>query len=516
VTDPGETSARLDRLGVGRFSWRWAAWLVALLVGVGVGGFAYAHELRDGLVVSGLRTIGLGGAVWGLYIACYVYFVGLSFAGISTAALARLFALRDLEPVARIAELLAIVSLLVGSVCIVVDLGRPFQGLLYLPLYARPSSPFFGTFTLVLAGYLFASLVYFFLAGRADAAACAERFPRFRLAYALWAAGWRGTEAERARRSRSSFWLSLCILPLLVAAHSTLGLVFGIQGGRPGWFSALQAPSFVVLAGSSGTAMLIVVAAAFRRLMGLDELIPVRTFRLLGNLLWTLTLAYLYLMAMEEITATYAAAEADARVAHEVVFGAYAGAYLATVACFAVGTAIPFVHFVRGRTHVGWLVFAAVLVNAGSLVKRLLITVPSQTHGTLLPYPTGTYVPSLGEVGVMLGLCAAGGLVFLVFPRLFPILSVVSEELEEEGAPVAGKAGFLRAAIFWTTLASGLALAVVGFALSLRIGTLPHLDPVVPASPLLFAVGVMLTFYSAAAYETLPPARDGSRRMRRQ
>ena len=52
-------------------------------------------------------------------------------------------------------------------------------------------------------------------------------------------------------------------------------------------------------------------------------------------------------------------------------------------------------------------------------------------------------------------------------------------------------------------------LAVAGFLLSLRVGTLPYLDPVVPYSPMLFAVGVMLMFLSAAAYEPLPPTRRG-------
>ncbi len=507
-------ASRIEELGVGRFSRRWLIAVCALLIVIAWGVRAYSHELSHGLITSGLRAIGEGGAVWGLYITFYVYFIGLSFAGISTAALARLFALDELKPLTRIAELLAISSLLVGSLCIVADLGRPLRGMLYLPLYARPSSPFFGTFTLVVAGYLFASLVFFFLAGRADAAACAKSFPRFRWAYALWASGYRGTDAEKRRRSRSSYWLSLCILPLLVTAHSTLGLVFGIQVGRPGWFSTLQAPSFVILAGSSGTAMLVIIAAVVRKLLGLEEVIPVRTFRLLGNLLWTITLTYLYLMAMDEITTSYAGAEAEARVAHEIVFGAYAGMFWTTVACFGIGTLILFLQFVRGATRVGWAVVAAVLINFGSILKRFLVTVPSQTHGMLLPYPTGHYVPSAGEISVVLALSAACALIFLCFAKIFPIIPLASAapvRLERAEAPPAERElPIVRGAIFGTTLAAGLTLAVAGFLLSLRVGTLPYQDPVVPFSPLIFAFGVMLTFGSAAVYETLPPARRRS------
>ena len=144
--------------------------------------------------------------------------------------------------------------------------------------------------------------------------------------------------------------------------------------------------------------MLIIIAAAVRKLLGLESVIPVSAFRLLGNLLWIVTLTYLYLMAMDEVTSSYAAAAAEARVAHEIVFGAYAGMFWTTVACFGIGTLILFLQFLRRATRIGWAVVAAVLINVGSILKRFLITVPSQTHGMLLPYPTGHYVPSAGEI----------------------------------------------------------------------------------------------------------------------
>ena len=58
--------------------------------------------------------------------------------------------------------------------------------------------------------------------------------------------------------------------------------------------------------------------------------------------------------------------------------------------------------------------------------------------------------------------------------------------------------------LFALTLGVGLTLVVSGFLLCLRMGTLPFLDPIVPFSPVVFIVGVMLTFYSAAVFETVP------------
>ena len=141
--------------------------LVALVV---LGIYAYAHELSEGMAVTGLRNIGpMGGATWGLYITFVVYFVGLSFAGISTAALIRLARIERLRPISRMAELLTVVALVLARLAIIADLGQPLRGIINLFRYARPQSPFFGTFTLVISGYLFASLVYLYLDGRRDA-----------------------------------------------------------------------------------------------------------------------------------------------------------------------------------------------------------------------------------------------------------------------------------------------------------------------------------------------------------
>lgn len=497
----------LENLGVGRVTPRWAAAVAFLSVVVAWGIYTYSVEVSHGMISTGMRTLGKGGATWGLYIMFAVYAIGVSFAGVSTAALVRLFQLRSLEPLTRIAELLTIVALMVGALCILSDLGRPLAGLRFLPQYARPASPFFGTFTLVVSGYLFASLVYFYLAGRADAASCARSSTRLRWLYRLWASGYRGTPAERRRHERVSFWLSLFVLPLLVTAHSTLGFVFGIQGGRPGWFSALQAPGFVVLAGASGIGFLILLAAAARSFLGLEDTIRLEAFRLLGSFLWILTLTYLYFMIVEELTASYAASRAETHVTHEIVWGTYAPIFWTTVTSFAVATAIGFLQFVTRRTSVAWTVTAALLVNVGAILKRFLLVVPSQTHGMLLPYPEGRYVPSFGELSVVIGLFAFAALLYLLFAKIFPIVPLGETGAESAEAPLEAEPALLRTAAFWTTLVTGLSLAVTGFLLSLRVGTVYYDDPVVPFSPVIFIVGVMMTFYSAAVYETIPPPR---------
>jgi molybdopterin-containing oxidoreductase family membrane subunit len=424
-------ATRVERLpyGIGRFGAGWYALIIGLLAAVAWGLFAYSREFTEGLVLTGMRDIGtMGGATWGLYVSFVVYFVGVSFAGITTAAVIRLFNLDFMKPVARAAEVLTVVALLLAGPTILLDLGQPLRGIVNLFRYGRPQSPFFGTFTLVIAGYLFASLVYLYLDGRRDAAVCARVPGRLQGFYRAWAAGYRDTPAERDRHARVSFLLALAILPLLVTAHSTLGFVFGLQVGRPGWFSGLQAPAFVVLAGISGIGVLIVIAAVLRFVLPARERLSLPIFRWLGNVLMILTAAYLYFVVVDWLTAIYQRRLAEEDVINAIFTGEYAWLYWLSVGCLILAFLVQFGQFLLRRYSIALIVLSGVVVNVAAIGKRVLVVVPSQTHGALLPYQSGSYSPTWVEYSVVVGLFALGTLLFVLFMKVFPIIEVPEAE----------------------------------------------------------------------------------------
>jgi len=492
---------RVERLpyGVGRFTGGWYLLIIVLLAFIGLGIYAYSRQFTEGLVVTGMRDVGtMGGSTWGLYITFDVYFVGVSFAGITVAALIRLLNLSRLKPVSRMAELLTVVSLILAGFSVLADLGQPVRGIVNLFLYARPQSPFFGTFTLVIAGYLFASLVYLYLDGRRDAAFCARVPGRLQGFYRAWAAGYRDTPAERERHERTSFWLAIAILPLLVTAHSTLGFVFGLQVGRPGWFSALQAPGFVIMAGVSGVGLLIVIAAVLRRVLKAEDQLGPEIFKWLGNFLTVLILVYLYFMVVEWLTNMYAAPEHEAKITRALLTGEYAWLFWGVVAAMVIAWGVlilPYLPALRSvrlpafhpeyarvtgtaalavvvmmlfrvipvtrqagltlfsavapwlpwllaillalfalsilplirRDIIAGAVLSGILVNLAAIGKRYLVVVPSQTHGTLLPYPIGFYSPTQVEYSIILGLFALGTVLYVLFVKVFPIMETPEE-----------------------------------------------------------------------------------------
>jgi molybdopterin-containing oxidoreductase family membrane subunit len=420
-------AVRTERLpyGVGRFSVGWFLLMVVMLAVVVFGIYAYSRQIVIGHVVTGMRDTGtMGGAPWGLYIAFLVYFVGVSFAGVTIAALIRLLNLDSLRPISRMAEVITVIALVLAVLCILPDLGRPLRGIVNLFRYARPQSPFFGTFTLVLAGYLFASLVFLYLGIRRDAARLATRSGPLRWLHRFLAFGYGDTPAERERHSRTSFWLALAILPLLITAHSTLGFVFGLQIGRPGWFGSLQAPGFVALAGVSGVGLVIVVAAIVRQVQNIKAELNFDIFKWLGNLLMVLTVTYLHSMVVELLTNTYAARLHEASVTSALISGQFAWIFWTSVVLLAGSFLVQFLQFVSRRYSLALIVLSGIAVNFAAIGKRYLIVVPSQTHGNLLPYGAGSYNPTWVEYGVVAGIVALGILLFALFMKLFPIVEM--------------------------------------------------------------------------------------------
>ncbi len=409
--------------GVGRLTIRWKAFLLVALAVLGFGLFAYGYEQANGMSVTSLRSTGtMGGATWGLYIVMVEYFIGVSLAGVAIAAVSRVFRIIELRPIARIAELLTVASLMVGLIAVIIDLGQPIRGIKNMLLYARPQSAFFGTFTLVAGGVFLTALAYLFLGGRRDAAKLAEIPSRLQWFHRLWASGYTDSAEERDRHRRVMFWLSVGIVPLIVIALSTEGLVFGVQVGRPGWFGSLQGPDFLVLAAASGLANLLILSAIIRRALGDWNRIDAEVFKWLGRFLLVAASAALYFMIVELFTLLYATPSNERLLADALLKGTYAWIFWLSIGLMTLGLALLISQAAASKWRIGTLVVASVAISTAAVAERYLTVIPSQTHANLLPYEPGSYFPNWVEFSVVAGLFAFGALLIGLFMKAFPII----------------------------------------------------------------------------------------------
>ncbi|MBI4283966.1 MAG: polysulfide reductase NrfD, partial [Chloroflexi bacterium] len=223
-----------------------------------VGWFLYTWylQLTQGLGVSTMRTP--VGAVWGIYIANFVFFVGIAHGGIAIAAAIRLMKLNTYRPVARIGEVLTVISLMMAGLSITIDMGRPdriFNIILYWPQRVGWSSLSWDVTVIII--YFTLSASYLWLTMRQDLAQISARFPRLALIYKPLLIGYRPD--EEAKIERMCWWLSIAIVFLIVMlSGGVVPWIFGLLPSRPGWFTALAGPYFLTAALGSAFAMIIV------------------------------------------------------------------------------------------------------------------------------------------------------------------------------------------------------------------------------------------------------------------
>lgn len=405
-----------------RTTWRFGA-LVATLLGVMAWAvYAYSVQLTLGLGVTGMNAP----AYWGIYIVNFVYLIGLSAGGVIVASLAYVFGLKEYKPIARIAELLAIMCLILSVIFITLDIGRP-ERLANIVLFGNPESPLVWDFIVIFV-YLAICLIYGYLGTRPDIVAAMKAVPRRARFYRILALGYTDVSPEALRRDERTLRIVATVaLPTAVALHSVTAWILGLMKAQPGWHTALLAPLFVASAIISGLALVVVTTVASRRFLGLridDALIS----KLGRFLVWLIPVDFYFAFA-EIITVQYGRQPAEFTILQDVVTGPLAWSFWTEMI---VGLLIPFLLIARPRTRTPRRVgVAALLVFIGVFFKRIDIVIPSLIF-RWLPFPQGSYAPTWVELSLIAGVYAFGILFFAVFAKLFPLVPLETEELPKE------------------------------------------------------------------------------------
>lgn len=399
-------------------------WLLASALGLLalLGVVAYAVQLIGGLAEAGYDDQ----SFWGIYEANLVSFIAVSYGGALVSAILRLTQARWRAPITRLAEAMAVFSLLVGMTFALIHLGRPDRVWLML-VSPQIGSPIIWDFV-VISTYLVATLMFLYLPLIPDMAALRDRRSpggwRGRL-YGWLALGWQGLPEQRRALERGISAIAILIIPIAVLVHSVLSWAFGLTG-RPGWNSTILAPYFVVAALYSGVAMVILVVAGFRKAYHLEPFIGLKHFRYLGYLLLVLNLMYLYFTFTEMLTEGYVQSEEVAPILEAILVGEYAPAfYLFNL----LGGVLPFLLVALPPTRtIPGIVTASLLVVLGMWLKRLLIVVPAVAH-PLITGPWGSFQATWVAISITVAAAAAIPLLLMLFFKVFPILSV--DEMEE-------------------------------------------------------------------------------------
>src|ERR1035437_3313206 len=159
-----------------RFNLSFKIWMGFLTISLLICLYAYTLQLKTGLGVAGIRDY----ASWGMYISNFVFFVAASLIGMLISAVLGLLGIKWAQPIARIAEIIALAFASVSGIVIITDMGRP-ERLLNVFFYARIQSPITWDVTVVIT-YVAISALLLYLPLIPDIKLCHEKLdkaPRF-------------------------------------------------------------------------------------------------------------------------------------------------------------------------------------------------------------------------------------------------------------------------------------------------------------------------------------------------
>lgn len=282
---------------------KWYVWVAILSFIALFGVYALIRQMMDGQIITGMRD----NAVWGIYTANFVFFMGLSYAGALVSCSFQLLRIKWAKPILRMAELITVSSLIVGAPFILFCLGR-LDRIHFLLMYGRIQSPITWDVIAISTDLVFCIAFLYFTHIRDFAKLRdAENFnvaPWRKKMYRYLALGYVGKPAQKKLLHQAHDIMAAIIIPTAVIAYSLLSLLFAMSL-KPGWHSTIFSPYFVVTAGYSGLALLIVIMWIYRKNRNLEKYITNQHFNYFGFGLIILSFIYAYFSFSEYLTQWY-------------------------------------------------------------------------------------------------------------------------------------------------------------------------------------------------------------------
>jgi len=337
---------------------------------------------------------------WGLWVAAYIYFVGLSAGAFLLSSLVYVFNVKVLEPIGRLSLVIAVITLFMALVSIWFDIGHMER---FWYVFARPN------FHSMMAWMIWMYTAYFIVL-----------IAELLLAFA----------APTPSRRRQLTILGSLGVPLAIAFHGGVGALFAVVGARPYWHSSLFPILFLSGALTSGGALLLSVVAwrwpvqdeAHRQLVKLLSRIT------LGLLLFDLLLEW------AEISVPWWGGMAEHLGGLKLMlFGPFWWVFW--IGHLLLGSLVPAWLLIRAPSDPRRAGLAGALIAVLFMSVRLNIVIPGLAV-PILPGLEGAvqhprlatfYVPSLHEWLVVAGVVAMGILLFGLAGKYLKLFSQFEE-----------------------------------------------------------------------------------------
>jgi Ni/Fe-hydrogenase subunit HybB-like protein len=411
---------------------RWWAPTVSILgVVVILGLIVIGFMINKGLGVTGLNRP----VYWGLFITTFVFWVGISHAGIMISAILRLTQAEWRRPVTRAAELLTVFSLLTALVFPLIHAGRPWRIAYWIMpydlgrgIYPNVRSPLIWD-PVAISTYLTGSTLFLYVALLPDLGNLRDRTTGWRNSlYTLLALGWRGNPRQWKMQTVGGILLSALMLPIFVSVHSIVSWDFAVVPSVEGWHSTIFAPYFVIGAVHSGVSAVVTMMALMRWLWKWDDFIRPEHFDALARLLIVVATGWLGFTFLELIFALYGQDAPEIALREMQMFTWPWNMLFIIFFLTAYLIPVPMWLFKRVRTNIALMFWTSILVNIGMWLERFLIIVPGLARRTPFVYTWDSYRPSAVEWTIFIWSFAWVTFLMLLFSKFFPLVPLFEQK----------------------------------------------------------------------------------------
>lgn len=366
------------------------AWMTLLTALFLVGANAWANQVAGGMIGTNMTDH----VSWGLYIANFTFCVGLAAGGVMMVIPAYLYDDEDMHKVVILGEAVAIAAIVMCTLSVVVDLGRPDRFWHLIPGLGKFNWPMsmLTWDVIVLNGYLLINLHV--------------------VGYLLYM-------RYLGRKPNPYWYLPFVFLSIFwaISIHTVTAFLYCGLGGRPLWNSALLAPRFLASAFVSGPAFIILVMRVLRLTTGYAA--PVGPARTLIQIIRVAMVINLVMLASEIFTVFYTGSAHTAPLTY-LFFGAHGKHGLVpwiwtAIGMNLLGTLLFFTPAALERSFVR--IAACVLVIVGIWIEKGMgLIIPGFIPSTL--HEVVEYSPSLLEWKVLVGIWALGLIILTLSLKL--------------------------------------------------------------------------------------------------
>src|SRR5687768_9591476 len=263
-------------------------WPVAAILGMLVG-LAVLTVFVMALV--GLQILGYTNTQeWGVLITNFVFWVGISHAGVMISAVLRLTHAEWRRAITRAAEVLTVFALMAAAIFPIIHTGCMWRAVYWFFPYdfSRNLCPSVRSalvwYVTAILTYLTGTILFVYVALLPDLAVIRDQSTDGRRRfYGALALGFQGTTRQWKLQRLAGPLIAALILPVFVSVHSTVAWDFSMAI-LPGWHSTIFGPYFVIGAVHSGVGAMVLVMALLRRAFHLETYITREHFDAMGRL----------------------------------------------------------------------------------------------------------------------------------------------------------------------------------------------------------------------------------------